>query len=77
MIARRVLGDIREQPRVVDVLLREGVGEVVVRQAGDGEHRRAVELGVVEAGQQVQAAGAGGREAAAEPAGPLRVARRP
>src|SRR6185437_9249932 len=42
-------------------------------QARDGEHGLAVELGVVEAVEQVDAAGARGGEADAEPAGPLRI----
>ena len=41
--------------------------------AGDRQHRLAVQLGVVEAVQQMNAAGAGGGQADAEPAGVLGV----
>ena len=47
--------------------------QVVELQAGDGEHRLAVELGVVEAVEQVDAAGPGGGEADAELAGPFGI----
>jgi hypothetical protein len=50
-----------------------GADQVVVLQAGDGEHRLAVELGVVEAVQQVQPARPGSGEAHAQPAGEFRV----
>ena len=41
---------------------------------GDGQHRLAVQLGVVEAVEQVDAARAGGGQADAQPAGVLGVA---
>ena len=63
--ARRIGGDIGEQLAEIDVLLREGTDEVVIGHSRDGDHRCLVELGVVEPVQQVNAAGAGGREAAA------------
>ena len=71
--ARVVDGDVHEQLVELDVLLGEGVDQVVVLQPGDRQHRLAVELGVVEAVQQMDAAGARGREADAEPAGELGV----
>jgi len=40
---------------------------------GDGEHGRAIELGVVQPVQQMDPAGAGGREADAELAGVLGI----
>jgi hypothetical protein len=55
------------------VLLRIGADEVVVLQAGDGEHGLAVELGVVKPVQEMQAAGPGSGEAHAELAGVFRV----
>jgi hypothetical protein len=58
---------------VVDILLGVGGDQVVVRQSGDREHRRPVELGVVEAGQQVGPAWAGGRQANAQLTRPLGV----
>lgn len=69
-------GYILKHFRVVDVLLCIGADEVVIREARDGEHRRAVELCIVEAGQKVGAAGPSRRQTDAELAGPLRVADR-
>ena len=43
--------------RQIDVLLREGVDEIVIRQSRHRDHRRLVELGVVQPVQQVHAAG--------------------
>ena len=71
--ARAVGRDVGEQLRQVDVLLREGVDEIVVRQPRDRDHGGLVELGVVQAVEQVHAAGTGGREAAADAPGPLGV----
>ena len=67
-------GDVLEQRQQVDFLLIVRADQVVVRLAGDREHRRAVHLGVVQAVQQVDGAGARGGEADAEPAGVLRIA---
>ena len=68
-----VEGDVGEHPVEVHVLLGAGVDQVVEVVAGDGEHRLAVELGVVEAVQEVQPAGAAGGQADAEFAGELGV----
>ncbi len=54
--ARRIGGDVGEQLAEIDVLLREGVDEIVIGQAGHRDHWRLVELGVVEPIQQVDAA---------------------
>ena len=50
--------------------------QVVVGHAGDREHGLPVQLRVVEAVEQMEAAGPGRREADAEPAGELRIAAR-
>jgi len=71
--ARIVDTDVHVELVELDVLLRVGLDQVVKLQARDGEHGLAVELGVVEAVEQVDAAGARGGEADAEPAGPLRI----
>jgi hypothetical protein len=62
-----------EQLVELDVLLGVGVDEVVELQPGDGENWLAVELGVVQAVEQVDAAGSGGRHAHAEPPRPLGI----
>ena len=69
----RISGRVHEQFVERDVLLGEGFDQIVVLRAGDREHRLIVELGVVDAVQQVDAAGAGGREADAELAGELGI----
>ena len=45
-----------------DVLLRVSSDEIVILQASDGQHRSAVELGIIETIQQVNSAGARGCE---------------
>ena len=64
-----------EHARQVDILLREGLDEVVILHARDGEHRGLVELGIIKPGEKMRAAGAGGGEADAEAAGPLGIGR--
>src|SRR5207248_4572598 len=53
---------------------RLSVQQVVDLEPGDRQYRDAVEFGVVEPVQQVDAAGPRGRDADAEPAGEFRVA---
>ena len=67
-------GHVHEQLVEVDVLLVVRADQVVEGVAGDGEDRLAVALGVVQAVEQVNAAGAGGGQADAEAAGVLGVA---
>src|SRR6185437_14650580 len=67
-------GDIHVELVEVHILLVAGADEVVEGVAGDGEHGLAVALGVVEAVEEVDAAGAGGGEANAEAARVLGVA---
>ena len=74
--ARVVLADVYEEAVELDVLLRVGADQVVIGQSGDREHGLAVELGVVEAVQQMDAAGTRCRQAHAEASGELRVAAR-
>ena len=66
-------GDVHEELVERDVLLRIGADQVVKLQAGDRQHRLAVELGVVESVQQMNAARTRGRQANAELAGELRI----
>jgi hypothetical protein len=69
---RAVEGDVGEDAVEVDVLLLVGVDHVVVVVAGDGQHRLPVQLGVVEAVEEVQPARTGGGQAdpqAPRPAG--------
>ena len=75
----RVVVDAHVHEKLVelDVLLRVRVDQVVELKAGDRQHRLAVELGVVEAVEQMNAARAGGGQADAELAGVFGVARRP
>ena len=65
--------NVHEHAVEVHVLLRVRVDEVVVMVSGDGQNRLAIELGIVEAIQQVQPPGTGGGQTDAEPAGVLRV----
>jgi hypothetical protein len=58
----------------VDLLLVAGAEHGCLLHAGDGQHRGMVELGVVQAVEQVQAAGPGGGQADPDPAGRLGVA---
>ena len=67
-------GHVHEQLVEVHVLLVVRADQVVEGVPGDRQHRLAVALGVVQAVEQVDAAGAGGRQADAEPAGVLGVA---
>jgi hypothetical protein len=60
---------IHEQFVELDILLSVGVYEVMILQAGDGEHGRAIELGVVESVQQMNAARTRGGEANAQSSG--------
>src|SRR5215469_5579332 len=53
-----------------------GAKEVMVMQSGDSQHRSAVELGVIEAIEQMDAAGTGGRKADAQPPGIFTVGAR-
>src|SRR5256885_333376 len=69
-------GDVLEERQQIDFLLVPHAHEVVVGLPGDGEHRRAIELRVVEAVEQVNGSRAGGGETNAELARVLRVARR-
>src|SRR5438552_11844333 len=55
------------------ILLGESADEVVILQSGNGQHRRLVELGVVEAIEQVNAARAGSSQTNAQLAGQLGV----
>ena len=73
---RVVDGDVLEDLVEVEVLLGEGVDQIVIMMSGDGEHRLAVHLGVIEAVEQVDAARAGGGETDAELARVLGVAAR-
>jgi hypothetical protein len=57
-----------------DVLLRVGADQIVVLEAGDGEHRSAIQLCVVESVEQVNASGTGGCETHSQLAGELGVA---
>src|SRR5207248_6598454 len=66
-------GDIHKKLVEGDILLGEGADEVVILQSGNGQHRRLVELGVVKAIEQVNAARAGGGQANSEFAGQLGV----
>src|SRR6185312_2138822 len=49
-----------------DVLLGEGMREIVERRAGDGEYSGAIELGVIEPVREMNATGAGSGKADAE-----------
>ena len=48
--------DIHEQLVELDVLLGVGVHEIMILQAGDGEHGRAIEFGVIKSVQEMNAA---------------------
>ncbi len=67
-------GHVHEQLVEVHVLLVVRADQVVKGVAGDGQHRLAVALGVVQAVEQVDAARPGGGHADAEPAGVLGIA---
>jgi len=72
--ARVVNADVHEQLVELDILLGVGVHEVMILQAGDGEHWRAVELGVVEPVQQMNSTRTRGGEAHAQPSGEFGIA---
>ena len=67
-------GDVHEQLVEIHVLLVMGADQIVKGVAGDRQHRLAVELRIVKSVQQVNAAGAGGREADAQASGEFGVA---
>ena len=67
-------GDVLEEREEIHFLLVTRADEVVVGLTRQGEHRRAVHLRVVEAVEQMNRAGPGGRKADAEPTGVFRVA---
>src|SRR3954466_2252565 len=71
--AARVVSDVTEELVVIDILLRVGIDQVVVRQSGQSEDWSAIELGIVKPVEQVHTAGAHRRETAAELAGELGV----
>jgi hypothetical protein len=56
--ADAVLGDVGEHFVELDVLLRAGADQIVVRHPRDRQHGLTIQLGVVQAVEQVQAAGA-------------------
>src|SRR3546814_1534860 len=64
--ARVVHADVHEELVQLDILLGVGIKEVMELQAGDREHRNAVELRVVKAVEQMHAARTGRREARSE-----------
>src|SRR4051812_19687083 len=61
-------GDIGEELVERHVLLCVGPDEIVKLQAGDGDHRLAVEFSIVEPIQKVDSTRAGGGNADADPA---------
>ena len=73
MIARVVDGDIHENFVELDVLLGMRVDQIVILQPGDREHRLAVQFGVIQAVQQMNAAGAGSCKADTQLAGVFRI----
>ncbi len=62
-----------EYPSEIDVLLREGLDQVMELHAGYRQHRRLIEFGVIEARQQMRAAGSGCGQTHAQRAGPFRI----
>jgi hypothetical protein len=68
------VGQVHEHPVQVDLLLVAGAEHGRLLHAGDRQHRGVVQLGVVQAVEQVEAAGAGGGQADPDPAGRLGVA---
>ena len=71
--ARVVDAHVHEQLVELDVLLRVGVDEIVELQPSDGENRLAIELGVIEPVEQMDAARSGCCETDAEPTRPLGI----
>ena len=68
-----LVGDVLEQDRQVDLLLVVAAERGARLLADDRDHRLVVELGVVEAVEEVDRAGPGGRHADADLAGELGV----
>ncbi len=68
-----IAGYIHEELVELDVLLRKRAGNVLELHAGNRKHRLLVHLGVVQAVEQVDAAGAGGCKAHAQAAGELSI----
>ena len=54
---RVVDGDVHVKLVELDVLLREGMEQVVELEAGDGEHRRLIQFGVIKSVQEMNPAG--------------------
>ena len=61
---------------LVDILQVMRADQVVIGHSGDGQHRRTVDLGVVQPVEQMHRTGRGGGEADAEPAGEFRIGAR-
>jgi hypothetical protein len=70
---RLVNADILKKLVELHILLRESMQKVVKLQARYREHRLSIELGIVEAIEQMNAAWSGRREAHAELSGPFGV----
>jgi hypothetical protein len=70
-----VEGDIAHQGDGIDALLELRADQIVKRGAGDREHRRRIHVRIVQAIQEVNRSGSGGRQANAELAGELGVTR--
>jgi len=68
--ARIVNAHIRNPLIELAILLCVGVDQVMKLQSGDRKERLAVVLGVIEAVEQVNAAGTGGRKTDSKPARP-------
>ena len=68
-----MLRRVSEQSDMIDILLGAGLYQVMIGQAGDRQHRRPVELGVIKPVQQMDAARTRGREATPDFAGPFGV----
>jgi hypothetical protein len=65
--------DVHKELVQLDVLLGKGFNQVMKLKPGDGKHGLAVELGVIEPVEKVDASGPGGRETHTEFAGPFCV----
>ena len=59
-------GDVHIELVEIDVLLVVGADQIVERVAGDGQHRLAVALGIIETVEQMNAAGTGRGQAHAQ-----------
>ena len=64
--SRVVLRDVHEYLVQFDVLLREGMNQIVVMHPGNGENRLAISFGVVQPIQKVNASRARGRQTDAQ-----------